>query len=114
MLYMPVDTSIATSFKEVLLSYAGPKVRVNSLKRGYNRSSQHYHGKAVDFEFSSELIDYLVSDAGQQWLIRHNLTFYIEGKPGSGRVAKYYQRAQYKRFVFFNPLATGDHVHINA
>ena len=110
---MPVDTSISNSFKEVLLSYSGPKVRVNSLKRGYNRSSQHYHGKAVDFEFSSELIDYLVSDAGQAWLKEHNLTFYIEGKPGSRKVSRYL-KDPYRRYVFFNPDATGDHIHINA
>lgn len=113
LLYCPVDTAICSSFKQVLAEYPGPAARVNSLKRGYNSSSKHYTGKAIDLEFSHEVIEFLVSEAGQKWLVDNGLTFYIEGKPGSKRVSKYL-RAPYSRFVFFNPSATGDHIHINA
>lgn len=84
------------------------------MRRSHNHKSQHYVGKAVDFEFSHSLIDYLVSESGKAWLAAHNLMFYIEGRPGSSKVAKYLKNPVTREFVFFNPNATGDHVHVGA
>lgn len=111
-LYTPVDTSIHRSFHLALSEYTGPKVKVNSLRRSCNRSSAHYHGKAADFELSQELVDWLLSDEGEKWRTSHNLLFYIEGKPGSKRVRKYLNDPRSAKYVFFNPRATGDHIHI--
>jgi len=108
-LYTPVDTTVCNSFKVALAAYTGPSVKVNSLKR-YGTKSRHCVGRAIDLELTQELVFYLTSDAGKQWLIEHQLTFMIEGKPGSSRVKKYVPF--YKDYVFFNPKATGDHVHI--
>lgn len=38
--------------------------------------------------------------------------FYIEGRPGSRKVAKYLDNAATREYVFFNPKATGDHIHV--
>lgn len=109
LLYTPVDTSICPQFRMALADYTGPTVKVNSLRR-YGTKSEHCKGRAVDLELTQELVFYLTSDAGKQWLETHNLSFMIEGKPGSRRVKKYV--GGYSQFVFFNPKATGDHVHI--
>ena len=87
-------------------------MRVNSLKRHFNCKSDHYRGKAVDLELSHELIEWLISEDGRSWLSGHNLMFYIEGKPHSPKVAKYLKDERTREFVFFNPRATGNHIHI--
>lgn len=109
-LYTPVDTTMKSEFRLALQEYTGPAVKINSLKRHGTRSA-HCKGLAVDLEFSPQLIDYLVSEEGQVWLKNHSLMFYIEGKPGSRKVRSY-QRDVYAEYVFFNPEATGDHIHI--
>lgn len=109
-LYTPVDTSLCEEFKLALSHYDGPQVKINSLKRRGSRS-KHCKGRAADLELSSQLVEYLTSDHGQLWLNAHGLTFMIEGKPGSRRVSKYYN-TPHRSYVYFNPNATGDHVHI--
>lgn len=111
-LYTPVDTTLTQEFKIALEDYKGPQVKINSLKRHYNRKSDHYWGKAVDLEFSQDLINWLISEDGQTWLIAYDLHFYIEGKPGSQKVRKYLKDPATASYVFFNPEATGNHVHI--
>ena len=111
-LYTPVDTTIAPDFREALAEYSGPTVRVNSVKRNWSTKSMHYHGKAIDLELSYELVTYLVSEDGKTWLKNHDLIFYIEGRPGSKRVASYYAYEEARKYIFFNENATGDHVHI--
>lgn len=91
--------------------YKGPTVKVNSLRRNWNHSSEHYHGRAIDLELSHDLITYLTSTEGKRWLDTHQLMFYIEGRPGSKRV-KAYEKEETAQYVFFNPRATGDHIHI--
>lgn len=113
LLYTPVDTAVSKELTVALSDYSGPKAKINSLKRHYNRSSQHFHGKAVDLAWNEEVISFLISDEGQMWLQRHGITFYIEGRPGSKRVSKYLGDQKASQFVFFNPRATADHIHLN-
>ena len=104
--------NINPKLKSVLENYNGPKPLVTSLRRNWNTKSQHNHGKAVDFAWSEDMIDYLVSDEGQRFLEKFNLTFYIEDKPGSKRLNKYLKDAKYKKYVFQNRNCTGPHIHI--
>jgi hypothetical protein len=82
------------------------------LTRYWNNYSQHAHGKAVDFEWSTDLITYLGTAEGIEWLNTHNLMYYIEDKPGSRLLVPYKQNASTAQYVFENPSATGPHVHI--
>lgn len=109
-LYTPVDTMISDQLRTAITEYCGPSVKVNSMRR-HGTKSDHCKGRAIDLEFCDVLIEYLVSADGQKWLQDHNLIFYIEGRPGSRKVANY-NKGIYKEFVFFNPRATGDHIHI--
>lgn len=106
------DTRIDDQLKGALSAYTGPNVQITSLRRHWNSSSQHTYGKAVDMEWSGELIDYLVSEEGKLWLDQYNLMFYIEGKPGSFELRKYKVDSRYSQYVFENKRATGNHVHI--
>lgn len=106
------NTDVHCNLKDALKSYLGPKVGITSLRRHWGTKSQHEKGKAVDMEFSRELIDYLVSPEGQNWLVSHNLKFYIETRPGRHTIKPYKANPKYAPYVFENPRATGDHVHI--
>lgn len=107
-----IDTTVTDVLKSALEAYGGPAATINSLKRHYNRKSDHFHGNAVDFSFCDGVIRYLVSAEGQTWLAAHSLYFYIEGRPGSRRVAGYLRDETTAKYVFFNPNATGDHIHL--
>lgn len=107
-----VNTNVSLALRVALTEYQGPEVSITSLKRSWNNKSAHNHGNAVDFEFDEELIKWLVSTDGQAWLDRHNLMFYIEDKPGSKVLKPYKTNPLYAEFVFENPNATGDHIHI--
>ena len=48
LLYTPVDTTVSKELIAVMSTYKGPTAKVNSLRRHYNKTSEHYHGKAVD------------------------------------------------------------------
>lgn len=61
-----VNTKISERLKLALADYSGPKVGINSLRRFWSKSSDHYTGNAVDFEFKHELIEWLVSEEGTQ------------------------------------------------
>lgn len=52
-----VNTNVSDSLVEALKAYTGPTVGITSLRRHWNSKSAHNHGKAVDFEFSKELIE---------------------------------------------------------
>lgn len=106
------DVNVSSLLKEALTTFPGPKVRITSLRRNWNSNSQHNHGKAVDMEWSEELIDFLVTEEGSTWLSSHNMMFYIEDRPGSVKLRKYKQDPKYSEFVFENPHATGPHVHL--
>ena len=107
-----IDTAITNALKSALLLYTGPGATISSLRRHHNCKSDHYSGNADDFEFCDKLIQYLVSDEGMSWLNAHSLYFFIEGKPGSRKVATYLKNASTASFVFFNPSATGNHIHL--
>lgn len=107
-----VNTNVSDSLVEALKAYTGPTVGITSLRRHWNSKSAHNHGKAVDFEFSKELIEWLISDEGQHWLNNHSLMFYIESVPGAKCLKPYKADERYAQYVFENPQATGDHIHI--
>lgn len=113
LLYTPVDTSISKDFAYVLSTYQGPTAKVNSVRRGTNLKSRHYCGNAIDLAWDEEVITFLISEEGRQWLEQHGITMYIEGKPRSKRVQKYVEDPIASSYVFFNPKATGDHIHLN-
>ncbi len=66
----------------------------------------------MDFDLSDDLVDFLVSEGGQKWLKDHGLKMYIEGRKGCSEVNKYALRDDCKPFIFFNPRATGPHIHV--
>lgn len=110
-----LNANVSDKIQNALETYKGPKVLVTSLKRNWNRKSDHFHGNAVDFEFSHDMIMYLISEEGRQWLEENGLYFYIEGRPGSKKVKEYLGDANTAPHVFFNPNArgrTGDHIHL--
>lgn len=111
-LQQPLNTNISSRLKEMLKSYSGPKVRINSLRR-FGNKSKHCSGNAVDLEWNTDLINYLVSPEGQQWINQWNLTFYIEAKPGDKCLLPYKKDKLYSEYVFENPSATGPHIHLN-
>jgi hypothetical protein len=85
---------------------------ITSLRRNWGTKSEHEHGKACDLDLSQDLVDYLVSESGKKWLQEHGLTMYIEGKPGCKEVETYATREECKPYIFYNPSATGSHIHI--
>jgi hypothetical protein len=107
-----IDTTVTEGLKAALLLYSGPAATISSLKRHYNCKSDHYHGNAVDFAWCDVLINYLISDEGQAWVKAHGLYFFIEGRPGSRKVAAYLKNEVAAKHVFFNPNATGNHIHL--
>ena len=111
-LYTRVDTTICPKFKDILSTYNGPKVRLNSLRRHNDRGSRHYRGQAVDLELKQDLVEFLISDEGQHWLNTHNLMFYIEGNPRRKTRVKQYEDGETGKYVFWNRRATGDHIHL--
>ena len=111
-LQQALNTNVTSQLKEVLLSYQGPKSRISSLRR-FGTRSKHCCGKAVDLEWSKEMIDYLVSPEGLLWLNQWNLTFYIEAKPGDPALLPYKNNTNYKPYVFENKGASGPHIHLN-
>jgi len=112
LLYGRVKVDIHEDLEAALSNYCGPKVKITSLRRNWRGNSKHNHGKAVDFELNHELITYLCSEQGLDWLEEHDLKFYIEGKPKSKKIKAYESDPVYGRYVFFNKHATGDHVHM--
>jgi hypothetical protein len=110
-----VDTSVTVSIKEALNTYSGPKTKITSMRRHWGNKSAHEHGKAIDLSFDRNVIEWLVTEEGKNWLKEHSLLFYIEGRPGSKALKPYLANEVYRPFVFENPNAsgrTGDHIHI--
>lgn len=107
-----INTRIHGTLEKALLDYNGPKVPISSLRR-HGTVSKHCCGKAVDFAWSQELIDYLVSEEGTAWRVAHGINFYIEDKPGSKKLTPYKNNPTYNKFVFENARASGPHIHLN-
>ena len=106
-----LNTNISSNLIKVLESYKGPKALITSLKRNKHNKSKHNIGNAVDLNFDAEFIDYLIQN--REWLEENNLNLYIEGKPNSKRIKAYLNNPTTAPYVFFNPEASGDHIHIN-
>ena len=107
-----IDTNLSDKLYNALYVYNGPKVSIGSARRHSNHKSDHYTGNAIDLEFDHELIEFLVSADGQKWLSSFGLYFFIEGKPGSSKVRKYEEFQDTSKYVFYNPRATGDQIHL--
>jgi len=110
------NTQVNNNLREALKTYTGPKIKITSLKRHRNNKSRHNIGLAADFEFSHELILWLVSEEGTKWRDQHHIEFFIEGRPGSKKLVPYKLDEQFSKYVFENPFAegrTGDHIHIH-
>ncbi len=112
-----LDTSVESKLKEALTELrdlGAPNVRISSLKRHkWNPKSKHRCGKAVDFEFSHDLIVWLVGETGSQWRAKYGITFYIESKPHDKTLIPYKENTSTAKYVFENPFATNDHIHLN-
>lgn len=106
------STDIHQELETALTSYTGPKVKITSLRRHWGTNSKHECGKAVDLELCPNLVSWLCTAEGVQWLETHNLKFYIEDRPGSRHLDKYKEDELYHRYVFENKRATGPHIHI--
>lgn len=107
-----LNTNITPELKLAMDTYEGPTVLITSLVRHWNCKSAHAHGKAVDYNWSEALIDYLVTSKGKEWLAAHSLMYYIEDRPGSKKLLPYKASEIHSKFVFENPHATGPHIHI--
>ena len=82
------------------------------MKRSFNPKSQHYHGNAIDIRFDKdgkELLHWLESDDGQQWMDDYHLTYLLEFT-GNSRSYRYWKKRSSKAMI--NPHATGTHIHI--
>lgn len=108
-----LNTNIDPTLRNALLEYTGPKIQITSLRRHWGTKSQHEHGKAVDLEFSHELIHWLVSEEGRLWRDKFGFTFYIEDRPGRKSLIPYKEDPVFSEFVFENRHATGPHIHLN-
>ena len=105
-----LNTDVSNDLKNALASYTGPATPITSLRRHWGTKSQHERGRAVDFDLCPILAEYLCSEAGKAWLSLNKMTFMIEGRPGCREVKTYIEK--YKEYIFFNPNATGPHIHI--
>jgi hypothetical protein len=111
-LQQPMNTRIHSKLEEALKEFTGPKSKISSLRR-FGTRSRHCCGKAVDFEWSHELIEYLVSPEGTAWREKYGFTFYIESTPRHSSLTPYKNDTNYSKYVFENPNATGPHIHLN-
>jgi uncharacterized protein YcbK (DUF882 family) len=95
---------------EVLNSYKGPNVEINSLHRPSSGRSQHAKGKAIDIRWDDSgkaMANWLITEEGSAWIEQHNITVYFEKIP-----EREYRSGAFKKFVLDNPHATGAHIHI--
>lgn len=66
-LYKDVNTNgISSALTGALEAYTGPKGLITSLRRNWGTGSDHEKGRAVDFDLSGELVDFLVSEDGKK------------------------------------------------
>ena len=86
-----------------LCSYQGPTALITSVFRHANRSSQHYHQRALDVAWDSKVADWIISEQGEKWIERYGLKIYFENIPNRGKYSKHYM---------YNEHATGPHIHI--
>ena len=107
-----LNTRITQELKDALVDYSGPKSPISSLRR-FGTRSKHCCGKAVDFAWNKDLIDYLISPEGAAWREKHGMTFYIESTPKDSILLPYKKDTNYSQYVFENPKATGPHIHLN-
>lgn len=109
-----VDRYLHSSLCSALKSYTGPgSVLITSMRRRYCTHSKHSTGKAIDINMDKNgrnMLDWLISSEGLQWLSEHNLSFYVEDKPRSRRLDEF--RERFSDYIFENKHATGLHIHM--
>ena len=88
-----------------LAYYSGPIFIISSNYRRSNPRSKHYTGSAIDISTRlnfDELVKYLESSEGKNWLRTFDLGYQIEN------VSKY----RFHRKYVYNKYATGPHIHL--
>jgi len=104
-----VKLNMDISLYRALLEYEGPPGLITSNQRFWNSYSMHLFGKAVDIRWNWNIITYLGSKEGQEWLKRNKLKVYIE---------RHYFPSSIKKAIpdnlrkYPNRRATAPHIHI--
>jgi hypothetical protein len=109
-----VDRYLHESLCSALKSYTGPgSALITSMRRKHCKHSKHSTGEAIDINMDKNgrnMLKWLITDSGQQWLVEHELSFYVEDKPKSRRLDEF--RETYSDYIFENRGATGLHIHM--
>ena len=109
-----VDRYLHSSLCSALKSYTGPgSVLITSMRRKYCTHSKHSTGQAIDINMDKHgrnMLEWLVTNEGQNWLESHQLSFYVEDKPKSRRLDEF--RERFSEYIFENRRATGLHIHM--
>lgn len=109
------DEGINMDIQEELIlalqSCPNKQATITSGKRysGYKRSL-HRCGKAIDFHYDEDFIDWLLSEKGHTWLNEHHLEFFIED---NNRKSKKKLPERFQDLFRWIPWATGLHIHLN-
>jgi hypothetical protein len=88
---------------------------MTSGKRFNNSKSFHFYGKAFDVRYDLEgqkFADWLVSEDGAEWRMRHGIDFYVEDRYSRRSIHQNFNPVYFNDFFFKNPLATGPHFHV--
>lgn len=109
-----VDRYLHSSLCKALKSYNGPgSVLITSMRRLYCKHSKHSTGEAIDINMDKHgrnMLEWLISPEGLEWLQDHKLSFYVEDKPRSCRLDEF--RDRFSEYIFENRRATGLHIHM--
>jgi len=104
-----INNDIHSGLRAAFVSYSGPQLMITSLKRGFNKGSQHFHGKASDFELDFRVVKYFESLEGRNWLSENKLTYIIEFPNESSHYFRW--KGRYEK-VIKNVKATAPHIHL--
>ncbi len=106
----PKNKKIETDLHLALWSYVGPQFTITSAFRDYGyKKSKHRHGKAIDIHYSSNLVDYFISEEGSLWLESFGLKLYIED---CSRKKLRKMPSNYQKYIRYISHATGLHIHL--
>lgn len=104
---------IHQTFLKKLQTYSGPTMIVTSMTREDNLHSNHHDGNAIDLRLDHEVVSYLCSREGKEWMREHSLRLLIEGNSNDKRsLSRYTKSRKYRKFVMLNPKASGKHLHL--
>ncbi len=113
-----VDRYLSQGLHKALDEYSGPgEPLITSMRRAHCKSSKHAHGKAIDVNMDrhgQEMLKWLRTTEGKEWLTKYNIAFVLEDKPNSKRLQPYLSDSTYQQVILKNRHATGLHLHIYA